>query len=373
MTPDTSTSQLQLGTPARLPTRIVPSTKRLFGMGRLVGLCVFVCLVLLTATGCSKRKIDGTQSLTLLNASYDPTRELYADYNAWFQQHWAKLHPGQSLALKQSHGGSGKQTRAVLDGLDADVVTLALAGDVDKLAEKGLINDPKWQARLGSNSVPFQSTIVLLVRAGNPTGIHDWGDLVKGNVQVITPNPKTSGGARWNYLAAWGWALAQPGGDAIKAREFVAKLYARVPVLDSGARAALATFTERKQGDVLIAWENEALLARKKLGPSVVELVVPSRSILAEPPVAVVDRVVDRRGTRSLAEEYLRGLYTPEAQELAAKQFYRPTNPDVLGRHRALFPALTLFTIDEVFGGWKKAQREHFDEGAVFDQITARH
>ncbi|MES2130269.1 MAG: sulfate ABC transporter substrate-binding protein [Pseudomonadota bacterium] len=304
---------------------------------------------------------------TLLNASYDPTRELYKDINAAFAKDW-KARSGDTVVLRQSHGGSGKQGRAVIDGLAADVVTLALAYDIDAIAAHGLL-DPRWQQRLPHNATPYSSTIVFLVRKGNPKGIHDWADLVRPGVAVITPNPKTSGGARWNYLAAYGYALRQPGGNAASARAFLKKLYANVPVLDAGARGATTTFVERGIGDVLIAWENEALLSIKELGPDKVELVAPSQSILAEPPVAVVDKVVDQRGTRKLAEAYLAFLYTDAAQDLIAKNYYRPTVPAVARRYEKQFPALKLFTLADVAGNWASAQQAHFADGALFDQL----
>jgi len=305
---------------------------------------------------------------TLLNVSYDPTREFYAAYNEAFAAHWKK-ETGEDVTIEASHGGSGKQARAVIDGLEADVVTLALAYDIDQIAEKGGLIAPDWQKRLPHNSSPYTSTIVFLVRKGNPKGIHDWADLVKDGVEVITPNPKTSGGARWNYLAAWGYALKQPGGDEAKAQEFVAQLYKHVPVLDTGARGSTTTFVQRGIGDVLLAWENEALLAIKELGPDQVELVVPSLSILAEPPVAVVDKVVDEKGTRKQAEAYLNYLYSPEGQELAAKNFYRPADPKVAAEHEKDFPKVSTFTIGELFGSWKDAQQKHFNDGGVFDRI----
>ncbi len=304
---------------------------------------------------------------TLLNVSYDPTRELYQDINKAFAKKW-KAQAGVEPKIRQSHGGSGKQARTVIDGLDADVVTLGLAYDVDEIAERGMIAK-NWAQRLPHNSTPYSSTIVFLVRKGNPKQIRDWDDLARPGVAVITPNPKTSGGARWNYLAAWGHALKQPGGNEAKAKEFVARIYKNVPVLDSGARGATTTFVERGIGDVLIAWENEALLAIKELGPDKVEIVAPKLSILAEPPVAVVDKVVDRRHTRKLAEAYLQFLYTDEAQELIAKNYYRPTVAKEAKKYAALFPAVTLFTIKDVFGGWTKAQQTHFADGGTFDQI----
>jgi len=305
---------------------------------------------------------------TLLNVSYDPTREFYQAYNQAFAAHWKK-ETGEELKIEASHGGSGKQARAVIDGLEADVVTLALAYDIDQIAEKGGLIDKDWQKRLPNNASPYTSTIVFLVRKGNPKAIHDWADLVKDDVEVITPNPKTSGGARWNYLAAWGYALKQPGGDDAKAQEFVTNLYRHVPVLDTGARGSTTTFVQRGIGDVLIAWENEALLAIKELGADKVELVVPSLSILAEPPVAVVDKVVDAHGTRKQAEAYLTYLYSPEGQELAANNFYRPTDPKIAAEHEKDFPKVATFTINDLFGGWKAAQEKHFNDGGIFDQI----
>ncbi|KQV80172.1 sulfate transporter subunit [Massilia sp. Root351] len=306
---------------------------------------------------------------SLLNVSYDPTRELYADVNAAFAKDY-KAKTGDTIKIKQSHGGSGKQGRAVIDGLEADVVTLALAYDIDAIAERSLLNKD-WQKRLGHNSTPYSSTIVFLVRKGNPKGIKDWNDLVKPGVAVITPNPKTSGGARWNHLAAYGYALRQQGGSDATAKEFLKKLYKNVPVLDSGARGATTTFVERGIGDVLIAWENEALLAIKELGPNKVEIVAPSVSILAEPPVAVVDKVVDKRGTRKVAEAYLNFLYTDEAQELIAKNYYRPTVEKEARKYAAQFPNVKLFTLAQVAGDWSSAQKVHFADGGVFDQIYA--
>jgi sulfate/thiosulfate-binding protein len=304
---------------------------------------------------------------TLLNVSYDPTRELYKAYNEAFAAHWKK-ETGEDIEIQASHGGSGKQARSVIDGLEADVVTLALAYDIDAIAEKGGLLDPNWQARLPNHSSPYTSTIVFLVRKGNPKGIKDWDDLVQDGVQVITPNPKTSGGARWNYLAAWGYELKKTNGDQAKAQEFVAKLYHNVPVLDTGARGSTTTFVQRGIGDVLLAWENEAFLAIKELGPDQVEIVVPSISILAEPPVAVVDKVVDKHGTRKVAEEYLKYLYSPEGQEIAAQNYYRPTDPTVAAKYADAFPKIPLVTIDD-FGGWKKVQTDHFADGGIFDQI----
>ena len=327
---------------------------------------VGTALVLMLAAGLSASAPRA--ETTLLNVSYDPTRELYEAYNAAFAAHWKK-ETGEDITIEASHGGSGKQARAVIDGLEADVVTLALAYDIDQIAEKGGLIAPDWQKRLPNNSSPYTSTIVFLVRKGNPKGIHDWADLVKDDVQVITPNPKTSGGARWNYLAAWGYVLKQPGGNDAKAQEFVSQLYKHVPVLDTGARGSTTTFVQRGIGDVLIAWENEALLAIKELGADKVELVVPSTTILAEPPVAVVDKVVDEHGTRKQAEAYLKYLYSPEGQEIAAQNFYRPTDPKVVAEHEKDFPKVATFTIADLFGSWKEAQEKHFNDGGVFDQI----
>ena len=309
------------------------------------------------------------KEVTLLNASYDPTRELYVEYNAAFAKYW-KGKTGDDVTVKQSHGGSGKQARTVIDGLPADVVTLALAGDIDAVATNGKLLPVNWQSRLPHNSSPYTSTIVFLVRKGNPKHIRDWGDLVKPGVAVITPNPKTSGGARWNYLAGWAWALQQPGGSEATAKEYVRRLFKNVPVLDTGARGATTTFVQRGIGDVLLAWENEAFLSIKELGADKVEIVVPSLSILAEPPVAVVDKVVLRRGTRELATEYLQYLYSPEAQEIIAKNFYRPIDEQVAAKHAGQFPQIKLVTIAD-FGGWAKAQKTHFADGGVFDQIYA--
>jgi sulfate/thiosulfate-binding protein len=310
-----------------------------------------------------------TAAQELLNVSYDPTRELYQQLNAAFaEQYRAKT--GRTVTIQQSHGGSGKQARAVIDGLEADVLTLALGFDVDAVADAGLLAKD-WQRRLPNNSSPYTSTIVLLVRKGNPKRIRDWGDLVRPGIEVITPNPKTSGGARWNYLAAWAYALHQPGGSPVSAHAFVTALYRNVPVLDSGARGATVTFVERGIGDVLIAWESEAFLSLKQLGPEKVEVVVPSLSILAEPPVAVVDAVVDRRGTRAAAQAYLEFLYTPQAQEIAARNHYRPSLDSVAKEFAGSFPRLALVKIDEAFGGWRRAQATHFADGGVFDQIYA--
>ncbi len=308
------------------------------------------------------------KDISLLNVSYDPTRELYVDINDAFVKQWEAAHPGDKLTINQSHGGSGKQARTVIDGAPADVVTLGLAGDIDAIVSKAQLISPDWQKRLPDNSSPYTSTIVFLVRKGNPKGIKDWDDLVKPGVQVITPNPKTSGGARWNFLAAWGWA-AQKYGSQDKARDFVASLYKNVPVLDSGARGSTTTFVERQIGDVLIAWENEAYLSLKEFGPDKFEIVNPSVSILAEPPVAVVDKIAAKNGTTEVATAYLKFLYTPAAQEIIAKDFYRPRSAEALKAHAAQFPNIKLFTIDDTFGGWKKAQPAYFDDGGVFDQI----
>ena len=307
------------------------------------------------------------QSVQLLNVSYDPTRELYRDINGHFAATW-KAQTKQQVTIRQSHGGSGKQARSVIDGLPADVVTLALAYDIDEIANRAKLIAPNWQARLPNNSAPYYSTIVFLVRKGNPKAIKDWDDLIRPGIKVITPNPKTSGGARWNYLAAWGFALKKYGSPA-KAREYMVRLFRNVPVLDSGARGSTTTFVQRGQGDVLLAWENEAFLAVNELGRGKFDIVVPSVSILAEPPVAVVDRVVDKRGTRKVAEAYLRYLYTPQAQDVIAKHYYRPRNPQVAARYKNRFPNVKLFTIDRNFGGWQKAQATHFNDGGLFDQI----
>jgi sulfate/thiosulfate transport system substrate-binding protein len=304
--------------------------------------------------------------VTLLNASYDPTRELYVEINKAFAKQYAGA-AGKTVEIRQSHGGSGRQARAVIDGLAADVVTLALAYDVDAIAERGLIAKD-WQKKLPENAAPYTSTIVFLVRKGNPKGIKDWDDLIKGGIKIITPNPKTSGGARWNYLAAWGYALKKYGSED-KARDFVASIYKNVPVLDTGARGATVTFVERKLGDVLIAWENEAYLALDEFGKDKFEIIAPSVSILAEPSVAIVDKVVDKKGTRAAAQAYFDFIYSPEGQEIGAKNHYRPRNPEIAAKHQEEFAKIDLFTIDEVFGGWQKAQATHFADGALFDQI----
>jgi sulfate/thiosulfate transport system substrate-binding protein len=310
------------------------------------------------------------KEVTLLNVSYDPTRELYDDFNKAFAKHWlAKT--GEKVTIKQSHGGAAKQARSVIDGLEADVVTLALAYDIDEISSKGKLLPADWQKRLPHNSAPYTSTIVLLVRKGNPKGIKDWDDLAKPGISVITPNPKTSGGARWNYLAAWGYALKKYGSDA-KAQEFVGKILANVPVLDSGARGSTTTFVERGIGDVFISWENEAFLALKELGPDKFEIIVPSISILAEPPVTVVDKVVDKRGTRAVAQAYLEYLYSPEGQDIAGQNYYRPTDPKVAEKYAKSFPKVNLFKIDDVFGGWAKAQKTHFSDGGTFDKVYTK-
>lgn len=325
-------------------------------------------LILLTA---ALLAVSATaKDITILNVSYDPTRELYDEFNQVFAATW-KAETGQNVTIKQSHGGAGKQARAVIDGLQADVVTLALAYDIDAIAEKARLIPKEWQARLPDNSSPYVSTIVFLVRKGNPKGIKDWDDLVKPGVSVITPNPKTSGGARWNYLAAWAYELRRNGGDQAGALEFLRKLYRNVPVLDSGARGSTTTFVQRGIGDVFLSWENEAYLAIKEFGNEF-EVVFPSVSILAEPPVTVIDKVVDKRGTRAVAEAYLNFLYSEQGQELAAKHFYRPRLASVAAKYKERFPDVNLVTIDEVFGGWQKAQAEHFNDGGTFDQIYGK-
>ncbi len=325
------------------------------------GLAVLFASLLATAAGAA--------DIALLNVSYDPTRELYVDVNKAFAESWSKKNPADSLAIRQSHGGSGKQARGVIEGVDADVVTLALAYDIDAIADKGLINKD-WQKRLPDNASPYTSTIVFLVRKGNPKGIKDWNDLVKPGVGIVTPDPATSGGARWNYLAAWGYALKQNGGDEAKARDFVKTLFRNVVVQDAGARGATLSFVEKGIGDVLLAWENEAYRAVNALGPDRFEIVTPSVSILAEPPVAVVDKVVDKRGTRAVSEAYLKFLYTPAGQEIAARHFYRPRDSSVLEKAKVSFGPVNLITIDQ-FGGWRKAQQEHFGKDGIFYKITA--
>jgi len=315
----------------------------------------------------SDKKQESLPPVELLNVSYDPTRELYEAYNKLFTEHWLN-EKGQKVTVKQSHGGSGKQARSVIDGLEADVVTLALGFDIDAIVDAGLISED-WQSQFELNSSPYTSTIVFLVREGNPKGIKDWDDLIKDGVEVITPNPKTSGGARWNYLAAWGYALRKNGGDEAAAREFVKELFKHVPVLDSGARGATTTFVEREIGDVLLAWENEAFLALKEFGEDKFDIVTPSLSILAEPPVAIVDKVVDKRGTREIAEAYLQYLYSEEAQKVIGENFYRPTLPSVAEQFKDQFVDVELLTIDNDFGSWREAQEKHFSDGGIFDQI----
>lgn len=315
--------------------------------------------------------ITNAADISLLNVSYDPTREFYQDYNEAFAKYW-KAKSGDNVKVQASHGGSGKQARAIIDGLEADVATLALSYDIDQLSEKGKLIPSDWQTRFTHNSSPYTSTIVFLVRKGNPKNIKDWNDIIKPGVSVITPNPKTSGGARWNYLAAWAYALQQNNNDEAKAKEFVTKLYKNVPILDSGARGSTTTFVERGIGDVLLTWENEAFLAKKELGPDKVEIVVPSLSILAEPPVTVVDKYADKHGTRNVADAYLAYLYTAEGQEIAAKNYYRPILDSVAKKYASQFPKINLVKIDNVFGGWKKAQKTHFSDGGVFDEIILK-
>lgn len=336
---------------------------------RVLAALLLGALALATLGSCSGPGAPaGGAHVTLLNVSYDPTRELYEDFNAAFARYW-KAKTGQQVRVDQSHGGSAKQARSVIDGLAADVVTLALAADIDAIASAAKLLPVNWQSLLPDNSSPYTSTIVFLVRAGNPKGIRDWGDLVRPGVAVITPNPKTSGGARWNYLAAWAWARAQPGGNDASAREFVRRLYGNVPVLDTGARGATTTFVQRGLGDVLVAWENEALLAVRELGADRLQIIVPSVSILAEPPVAVVEKVALRHGTREMARAYLGYLYSREGQEIIAQHYYRPRDAQVAARYAARFPSLKLATIAD-FGGWQSAQRTHFTDGGVFDQIS---
>jgi sulfate transport system substrate-binding protein len=338
-----------------------------FARTRIGSWALLACSIVGLASA-SSRAAD----VTLLNVSYDPTREFYQSFNIAFGKHW-KAQTGQTVTFRQSHGGSGKQARAVIDGLEADVVTLALAYDIDEMHAHGGLVPADWQKRLPNNSAPYTSTIVFLVRKGNPKGIRDWPDLVRPGVSVITPNPKTSGGARWNYLAAWGYAAKRPGGSENTAKEFVTQLFKNVPVLDSGARGATTTFVQRRIGDVLLAWENEAFLAVTKLGKDKLEIVAPSVSILAEPPVTVVDRVVDKRGTRAVAAAYLKYLYSEEGQEIAAQHYYRPRLKSVADKHAEQFPELKLLTIDDdTFGGWQKAQKKHFVDGGVFDRIYTK-
>ena len=331
----------------------------------LLGACAAVALAASFAGAAHAKDI------TLLNVSYDPTRELYVDFNKSFSAYW-KAKTGDVVTVKQSHGGSGKQARSVIDGLEADVVTLALAYDIDEIAERAKVLPADWQKRLAHNSTPYTSTIIFLVRKGNPKGIKDWSDLSKPGVAVITANPKTSGGARWAYLAAYGWALKQPGGSDAKARDYIGKVYGNVPVLDSGARGATVSFAERGLGDVLLAWENEAYLSQKEFGADKFDIVYPATSILAEPPVSLVDRNVDKKGARAVAQAYLDYLYTPAGQEIAARNFYRPIDAKVAAAHAKQFPKLQLFTIDDTFGGWTLAQKTHFADGGIFDQIYTR-
>ena len=315
--------------------------------------------------------ISKAADINLLNVSYDPTRELYQVYNEAFAKYW-KAKTGDNVKVQQSHGGGGKQARAVVDGLEADVVTLALSYDIDQLSEKGRLIPPDWQKRLKNNSSPYTSTIVFLVRKGNPKNIKDWNDIIKPGISVISPNPKTSGGARYNYLAAWAYALQQNNNDEVKAKEFVTKLFKNVPILDSGARGSTTTFLERGIGDVLLTWENEAFLAKKELGSDKVEIIIPSLSILAEPPVTIVDKYAKKHGTEKVAQAYLEYLYSDEGQEIAAKNYYRPTLDSIAKKYAAQFPKVNLVKIDEVFGGWQKAQRKHFNDGGVFDEIILK-
>jgi sulfate/thiosulfate transport system substrate-binding protein len=330
----------------------------------------FLSRTILAATLAAAAAVSFAKDVTLLNVSYDPTRELYQDIDASFPKYW-KARTGDDLRINASHGGSGAQSRAVQDGLDADVVTLALASDIDAIANRGLLAKD-WQKKFKDNSTPYTSTIVFLVRKGNPKGIHDWADIARPGVGVVVPNPKTSGGARWAYLAAYGWALHQPGGSDAKAHEYIKRVYENVPVLDSGARGSTVTFAQRGVGDVLLAWENEAYLSLKEFGADKFDVVYPASSILAEPPVAIVDKVVDRKGTRAVAQAYLEYLYTPEAQEIEARNYYRPIDPSVAAKYAAKFPKLNLFSIDDTFGGWTKAQATHFADGGVFDQIYTK-
>jgi sulfate/thiosulfate-binding protein len=323
--------------------------------------------LLLAAVALAAAAAGSAKTIELLNVSYDPTRELYVDYNAAFARYW-KAKTGDEVVIKQSHGGSGAQARSVIDGLQADVVTLALAADVDALHANGKLVPADWQKRLPDHSTPYTSTIVFLVRKGNPKGIRDWDDIVKPGISIVVPNPKTSGGARWAYLAAWGYAQRKYGSEA-KAKEYITALYKNVPVLDSGARGSTITFVDRGIGDVALSWENEAFLAIKQFGTDKFEIVVPSVSILAEPPVSVVDRVVKRKGTAEVAKAYLEYLYSPEGQDIAGRNFYRPRDPGAAAKYAAVFPKIDLFTIDDAFGGWTKAQQTHFADGGVFDQI----
>lgn len=343
------------------------SLTRRFG-SRIFSVTAALLLLAASVSALAPAPARAAKVVTLLNVSYDPTRELYREYNAAFARYW-RAKTGEIVRVEMSHGGSGKQAQSVIAGLPADVVTLALAADIDAIATRGKLLPLNWQSRLPDDSAPYTSTIVFLVRRGNPKGIHDWGDLIKPGVQVITPNPKTSGGARWNYMAAWAWALGQPGGSVATAKQFVRELYQHVPVMDTGARGSTGTFVQRHIGDVLLAWENEAHLAIEEEGSQDLQIVVPSVSILAEPCVAVVDEVVLRHGTRELAQAYLRYLYSKEGQEIIARHFYRPRDPQVAAEHASEFPKVRLVTINE-FGGWTKVQKEQFDEGGIFDQIT---
>jgi sulfate/thiosulfate-binding protein len=329
---------------------------------------LLVLCVLATAAVGMVGPASAANGSMILNVSFDPTRELYNDYNDAFVRYW-KAKTGQTITVQQSNGGSGKQARAVIDGLQADVVTLALAYDIDAIADKAQLLPANWQSRLPENSTPYTSTIVFLVRKGNPKHIKDWSDLIRPGVSVVMPNPKTSGGARWNFLAAWAYALRRPGGNEAAARDFVTKLYKNVPVLDSGARGSTTTFTERNIGDVLVGWESDALLATRDLGPDKYSIVYPPTSILAEPPVAVVDKVVDAKGTRAIAEAYVKYLYTPQGQEIVAKHFFRPRLPSVVKKYASTFPSIRMVTVSQLFGNWKSAQKKFFDDGALFDQI----
>ncbi len=345
---------------------LMPNDGQFFG-DRIMNLVRWLPTLVLSLSLAATGNARAADAVTLLNVSYDPTRELYERINVAFAEQWRADH-GQTVTIRQSHGGSGKQARAVIDGLKADVVTLALAYDIDEIAARAGSIDRGWQARLPERSTPYYSTIVFLVRKGNPKGIRDWGDLARDGVSVITPNPKTSGGARWNHLAAWGWALREYGSET-KALEYLTRVYRNVPVLDSGARGSTTTFVSRGLGDVLLAWENEAFLAVEELGKDQFEIVVPSLSIRAEPPVAVVDKIVDKRGTREVAEAYLRFLYSEPAQEIIARSYYRPRSAAALAKYGARFPTIDLLDIDHDFGGWAKAQATHFNDGGLFDQI----
>lgn len=362
-----------MGTTNRVPSAIPrrkPSMKNRRNFIKIPAVAALLTGLTLTAPLASWAQQAAPKPVTLLNVSYDPTRELYADYNQAFAKFW-QAKTGQEVTIKQSHGGSGKQARSIIDGIDADVATLALAGDIDALVQHGAHLSADWEQRLPHNSAPYTSTIVFLVKKGNPQGLKEWDDLVRPGVKVITPNPKTSGGARWNYLAAWAFAERKYGSED-KARDFVRQLYQNVPVLDTGARGSTITFVQRGVGDVLLAWENEAFLALKEFGPDKFEIVVPSLSILAQPSVAVLDKVVDKKGTRQVAEAYLQHLYSEEGQRIAAKHHYRPTDAKVQAEFANSFPKLELLTIDQAFGGWAKASKAHFADGASFDQIYAR-